>query len=94
MTHVLQQLNIEVIVSIFSLVRPTEACLEREGVGDAYFLPHDYSGCSFLCFLHLERAVRKIEHVQVLVDQFRKDLLLHSIVDSPRVAIHKNVFLA
>ena len=80
--HVLQQLNVEVVVCILTLVRSTEARLESECVCNAHFLPHDDACRGLLRLLHLERAVREIEDVQVLVDQLGENLFFHSIVDA------------
>ena len=92
--HLLQQFDIEVIVSVPTLIRATETGLQGECVRDAHFFPDDDPCRSLLCFLDLERAVLKVEEVKVLVDQLGEDLLFHPVVDSARIAVHEDVLLA
>ena len=50
--HLLQQIQVEVIVCKFPLVRPAERALQREGIRDVHLFPHHHTRCGLLGFLH------------------------------------------
>ena len=93
MADLLKQIKVEVIVSKFALIGPTEACLESEGVGDIELLPADDASCRLFGFLYDKGTVSEVEYIAVLVHEAGEDALLQPVIDSPRISIHEDILL-